>query len=98
MTPRVNQNGDHLPNKQRREISPAEIIFICNLKMGAFPSVHYNKLGIHLSNHLVGPLPGLLGRDFWNFSVISIGSPPQSEFVPVSAMFLSKCADKNACL
>ena len=98
MSPRVHQACDHLQHKQKREFSPAERLFICNLKMGAFPSVHYNELGIQHGSNLVGPLPGLLGRDFWNFSVISIGSPPQSEFVPVSAMFLSKCADKNACL
>ena len=56
----------------REEFSPAEIIFICTLKMGAFLLVHYNELGIQLSKHLVGPLPGLLGRDFWKFLVKSL--------------------------
>ena len=71
-------NGDHLQYQQRREFSPAEIIFISNLKILGLPSVHHNELGLQLGQHLVVPLPGLLERDFWNFLVKSIWTFPST--------------------
>ena len=72
MPPRLHQDGDHLQYQQRREVSPAERIFISHLYMGILPSLHHTELGIQLSHHHLAPLSGLLGGDFWIFSAKSL--------------------------